>query len=216
MLIKFRVKHPKSFKFLREVKAFLLIFAVVFVLVFGIFNGRAFCEQVKYKLRIGIEKSEDFLRRLSLPEERLYNIPDSILIPKININAPIISPETNDENILFSQLENGVVYHPDSVMPGQVGNTLILGHSSAYPWYKGEYGSIFGLLNQLSVDDQIIIFYQKHKYVYRITNKKIVRKNIGIIDQKEKPQLILISCWPVGTAWNRILIEAELVLSPKN
>ena len=213
MLIRFRVKHPKWFKFFREVKIFLLIFIIVFVVVFTIFNGRAFYEQVKYKLRIGIEKSEEFLKKLALPE-KLYNVPDSIIIPKINANAPVISPQTADEKVVFSELGNGVVYHPNSVAPGQIGNTIILGHSSAYPWYKGKYGSIFSLLNQLKSGDQIIVFYQKHKYIYKVEGKKIIRKNVFIANQNEKSQLILVSCWPIGTAWKRILIEAELVSQP--
>lgn len=212
MLIKFRIKHPKLFRILKEGKKFLLIFSIVFVIVFTIFNGRAFLQQSKYALNIKIEEGGNFLEKLSLPQnEDVYDVPDSIIIPKINVDAPIIFAQTTSNKEILDQLENGVVHYPESVFPGQTGSAIILGHSSAYPWYKGQYGAIFGLLNYLQTNDEIIVFYQKHKYVYRVTNKDVVNKNTELIAQNTKPQLILISCWPVGTAWKRILIKAELI-----
>ncbi len=208
--IEFRLKHPSFFKILREGGIFLLIFIIVFVIVFIIFNGRSFYNQIKYALKIDIEKSEEFIKKLPTAKENLYNIDDSIVIPKTNTNAPIVFPDTTDEKILFNELENGVVYYPSSVIPGQTGNTIILGHSSAYPWYNGKYGSVFSLLNQLESGDQIIIFYQKHIYIYKVTAKEVVAKDAAIANQNEKSQLILISCWPVGTTWKRILVKADL------
>jgi len=212
MLIKFRIKHPKLFRILKEGKKFLLIFSIVFVIVFTIFNGRAFLQQSKYALNIKIEEGENFLEKLSLPQkEEIYNVPNSIIIPKININAPIIFTQTTNNKEILNELENGVVHYPNSALPGQIGSAILLGHSSAYPWYKGNYGAIFGLLNYLEENDEIIIFYQKYKYIYKVINKKVVNKNTELIAQSSRPQLILISCWPVGTAWQRILIEAELI-----
>ncbi len=208
-LIKLRIKHPKTFSFFKEGGSFLLIFFIVFIAVFATFNGRAFYEQVKYSFRINIEKSEDFLQKLPKTEE-LYDFPDSVVIPKININAPIVVSSTVDEKELFKKLENGVLLYPNSALPGQNGNTIILGHSSAYPWYKGKYGSVFSLLNQLNSGEQIIVYFQKHRYIYRVIAKSIILKNAEILVQGEKPQLVLISCWPVGTAWKRIMIQAEI------
>lgn len=207
MLIKFRIKHPKLFKILKEGGVFLLIFIIVFAVIFTMLNGRAFYQQVKYKLKIGVKINEDLPKRLPFTKEELYDVPNSITIPKINVNAPIVFPQTTDEKILFNELENGVVHYPTSILPGRIGNTIILGHSSAYPWYKGKYGSVFSLLNQLESGDQIIIFYQKHKYIYKVTSKEVVKKNATPPEQNEISQIILISCWPVGTAWNRILIK---------
>jgi LPXTG-site transpeptidase (sortase) family protein len=209
--IKFRIKYPKSFKFLKEVKSFLLIFVIIFVIVFTTFNGRSFYNQIKYTFRIGIEKIDKFMAELPVGINKLYNVADSIVIPKININAPIVFPKNTDEKNLFKELENGTVHYPGSVNPGKVGNSILLGHSSAYPWYKGQYGSVFSLLNRLDENDEIIIFYKKHKYVYRITHKKIVNDTAVVNKQESKSQIVLLSCWPVGTTWNRIMIKGELV-----
>ncbi len=211
-LIKCKIKYPRIFNFFKEGSNFLLIFLIVFIAVFTIFNGKAFYQQIKYSLGMNIEKNEDFLKKLLTREiqEELYDVPDSIIIPDINVNAPIVFPETTDEKKLLQELGKGVVFYPDSVLPGQNGNTIILGHSSAYPWDKGKYGSVFSLLGQLKSGGQIIIFYQKHKYVYRVITKEIFKKNAQISVQNENSQLVLISCWPIGTAWKRIVIMAEL------
>ncbi len=211
MLIKFRVKHPAIYKILKETYRFLLIFVITFVVVFAIFNGRAFYNQAKYTFKIGIEKSENFLKQLELPKasEKIYNIEDSLVIPKINVNAPIVFASTTDSKILFNKLEQGVVHYPTSTAPGEVGSTIILGHSSAYPWYAGDYGSVFALLGKLQPGDQIIVFYKKHKHTYTVSNKQVINDQVEIKSQNQKPKLILISCWPVGTAWKRIMIEAE-------
>jgi len=211
IFIKLKIKYQKIFKFLLEAKVFFLIFAAIFVIVFTIFNGRSFYEQARYFLRINIEEGKKFLASLPKPREDLYDIEDSIVIPKININAPIVSPNTTDEKILFNELEKGVVYYPGSALPGKTGNTIILGHSSAYPWYKGNYGSVFSLLNHLDINDEIIVFYDKHKYIYKVEEKTVINKKANIETQNETSRLVLVSCWPVGTAWKRMMVKAVLI-----
>lgn len=208
---KFRIKYPKLFKVLRDTKTFFLIFLIVFVLVFGVFNGRAFLNQTKYSLKIGIENSQKFMNRIEGSKEEIYNTIDRVVIPKINVDAPIILPDSSDEKTIFNNLEKGVVLYPSSVIPGQIGNSILLGHSSAYPWYKGNYGSVFSLLNRLEAGNQIIVFYSKNKHVYEIIGKQVILKDVSIQSQDESSRLILISCWPVGTAWKRIMIIAEKV-----
>ena len=210
MLIKFKIKHPKKFKFLKEGIVFLLIFIITFGITFTIFNGRAFYNQVKYALRVGIEQTEEFLKTLPISKDNLYDIPNSLVLPKININAPIVFADTTNSKIIFNKLEQGVVHYPNSVVPGQIGNTVLLGHSSAYPWYKGNYGSVFALLNRLEQNDEIIVFYEKHKYIYKVQSKEVINNQVYISEQNKKSQIILLSCWPVGTAWKRILIKGVL------
>lgn len=210
MPVKLRNGHLKLSGFLKEGGRFLLIFFIVFIVVFAIFNSRAFYEQLKYMFKVDVEKNEEFLKQLLANQNQWRDIPDSIIIPKINVNAPIIFPRTSDEKTLYNQLSEGVVHYPNSALPGKIGNMIILGHSSAYPWYKGKYGSIFSLLNQLKSNDEIIIIYKEHKYTYRVVSKEFIKKDTVIPEQNEKSRLVLISCWPIGTTWKRILINAEL------
>ena len=209
--LKFRIKYPKLAKNLKEIKLFLGIFIIIFVIVFTTFNGRSFYDQIKYTFRIGIERIDKFMATLPIGENKIYNVADSIVIPKINVNAPIVFPEGADDKQVFAELVNGAVHYPASVKPGEAGSSIILGHSSAYPWYQGLYGSVFSLLNRLDEGDEVIVFYKKHKYTYKITHKQVVNKNALVAEQSDQPQIVLLSCWPVGTTWNRMMITGELM-----
>jgi sortase (surface protein transpeptidase) len=79
-----------------------------------------------------------------------------IIIPKIGKNIPLVDVQLDSgfdfehiENIFMQELEKGVVRYPGTAKPGEKGNAFIFGHSSNYPWIKGEYNSAFVLLDQL-------------------------------------------------------------------
>ena len=102
-----------------------------------------------------------------------------------------------------------MVYWPNSASINEKGTIIILGHSSAYPWYQGNYGSVFSLLNKLGEGDSIFLFSDKEKYAYGVVGKEIeAPKNLTLETQKEESVLYLISCWPINTDWKRIVIKA--------
>lgn len=130
-----------------------------------------------------------------------------ISIPKLGIKAPILIAPKDDKQILNS-LKNGVVLYPDSALPGQEGMTVIIGHSSSnFPLTK--YSAIFAGLNKLNTGDLIYINYAGKGYTYTINDKKI-----GSTQQLASAyfdgDLVLGTCWPVGTDKNRIIVAADL------
>lgn len=144
---------------------------------------------------------------------------DRIIIPKIGKNIPLVNVEHHDADtsnewhkIFMKELENGVIKYPGSANPGESGNSFIFGHSSNYPWAKGDYNDVFALLNKLEVGDEIIVYFKQKKFVYGVKEKLIV--NPGHVsslggDANDK-QLTLMTCWPLGTAINRLLVVTEL------
>ena len=112
----------------------------------------------------------------------------------------------------MQELEKGVVRYPGTSKPGETGNAFIFGHSSNYPWMKGEYNSVFALLDQLSFGDEIIVYYNQKKFTYIIREKKVVKPgNVKVLERDEtKKELSLMTCWPIGTTLNRLIIFAEL------
>lgn len=142
-----------------------------------------------------------------------------IIIPKIGKNIPLVDVQLNAgfdfdhiENIFMQELEKGVVRYPGTAKPGETGNAFIFGHSSNYPWLKGEYNSVFALLDKLSFDDEIIVYYNQKKFTYVIREKKVVKPgNIKILERDEgKKEISLMTCWPIGTTINRLIVFAEL------
>jgi LPXTG-site transpeptidase (sortase) family protein len=188
---------------MREFLIFLLIFITVFVFAFVIFNGRFFYAQLKYS-SLGPSPSSN-----PLP---LEEYPQNLTIPSIGVEAPIVFPESKNEYVLQKALEKGVIYWPDSTPINEKGTITILGHSSAYPWYQGDYGSVFSLLNKLKEGDSIFLFSNEEKYVYKVVGKEIkAPKDLSLETQEEESILYLISCWPINTDWRRIAVKAMLL-----
>lgn len=142
-----------------------------------------------------------------------------IIIPKIGKNVPLVDVGIHSsfdfdhiENIFMRELEKGIVRYPGTAKPGEKGNSFIFGHSSNYPWMKGEYNSVFALLDELSFGDEVIVYFNQKKYTYIIKEKKVVKPgNVKILDRDpEKKELSLMTCWPIGTTLNRLIVFAEL------
>ena len=203
---------------MKEFIIFLIIFLVIFSASVFIFNGRFLYAEIKY-VTIGApsapKTSDSFLNGiLRLVEEKTeYVLPERIIIPSLGIEAPIVISQSSTEAGFQKDLEGGVIYMPGSSMLNEDGVMVIMGHSSAYPWYKGQYGSIFALLNKLNTGDEIIIFAKEKQYIYRVLGKEIrAPKDLFFQTQAEDPTLYLVSCWPVNTAWKRIVIKTVQVL----
>jgi len=84
---------------------------------------------------------------------------DMITIPAINITAPIITAQTNNNDVIRGLLDSGVVLYPGSVPFGQVGQTVILGHSAPTGWPKIKYDWVFSKLGDLKKGDMVVITY---------------------------------------------------------
>lgn len=173
------------------------------------------------QILISVDNSKKHIKKTFPPLDFKITPPDNrIIIPKIGKNIPLIDMETDHlEGENWSELENqiqeglreGVVHYPGTSVPGQFGNVFITGHSSYYPWDKGNYKEVFALLPSLEVNDEYHIFYNQKKYSYRIKEKKeVYPDNVQVLKQPENEKIsTLMTCVPVGTALRRLIIIAE-------
>lgn len=137
-----------------------------------------------------------------------------IVIPKINVNSTIIPNVPVDDETLYKEaLKQGVAQAMGSFFPDQSGTVYIFGHSTDYIWNIQRFNAIFYLLKELKEGDRIAVFYQENRYEYEVTDKKIVKPNeLEVINNNfDKKQLILQTCWPPGTTWERLLVFAKPV-----
>lgn len=154
------------------------------------------------------QKQEESVKAIGWQEE-IYEKEDSIEIEKIKISAPLILVKKKED--VQNSLDRGVVLWPDSVFPGQKGQTIILGHSAPPNWPKIKYDWVFSNLNLLEKGDEIVIFFQKRKYTFTVEEKIFLNRGQELPKtDPEKSILFLISCWPPGKDLRRIAIEATL------
>lgn len=139
-----------------------------------------------------------------------------LIIPKINVDVPVIYDTTPDYDSQMAAMQNGVAWFgipgADS-RPGQVGNTVLSGHSSNDWLDKGDYKFIFARLDHLEKGDTIYVNYHSKRYAYTVTKKEVVKPTDvqALIYPTDKPVLTLITCTPLGTSLNRLLVTAEQV-----
>jgi LPXTG-site transpeptidase (sortase) family protein len=138
---------------------------------------------------------------------------NSLEIPKIEVSAPLIVAEDLSQKYLDNELDRGVVIFPNSVLPGEIGQTIILGHSAPPNWPKINYDGVFSRIAELEEKDEIVLYFNNQKYIYYVDEKIFLEKGEEIPDNLNGTDsaLLLISCWPPGKNIRRIVIEAKLI-----
>jgi sortase A len=134
-----------------------------------------------------------------------------ITIPKISAQAPVLENVDPWNRTLYQKaLENGVAHAKGSKLPEENGTIFIFAHSSDSPWRITRYNTIFLRLGELNVGDEILINKDKKTFKYIVKDKKVVNPaEVKYLKENEKDQLILQTCTPIGTAFQRLLIFAE-------
>ena len=147
----------------------------------------------------------------------IYPSDNRLHIPRINKNVPLITvPQHQNwsqlEKNIQSGLQEGVVVHPVSHAPGNFGNFFVTGHSSYYNWDPGRFKDVFALLHEVKVGDLVEVYWEGKKYVYKIRAEEVVPPTaVEVLNQpKDKFLLTLMTCTPVGTNKNRLILTGEL------
>lgn len=138
-----------------------------------------------------------------------------IIIPKIGANSRVISQvDWRDSRVYQRALTEGVAHAAGSALPGEAGNTFLFAHAGGNPLEALRYNAVFYLLDKLVADDQIAVWYERRRHEYRVIEKKVVSAEaVEYVAAGTEERLTLMTCWPAGTTWKRLLIIAE-PLSP--
>jgi len=158
----------------------------------------------KFEIKVfaanSIEESigEDFVLDRKLLEETNANLS----IDTANISGRI-SEGTNSEAMML-----GFWHFPTSVYPGQKGNVVVIGHRFQY---LPPARNTFFNLDKVRVGDRINITQNEGSYTYIVTDIQIVEPNdISILQETDDYRLSLITCTPLWTSEQRLVITAKL------
>lgn len=208
---------------IKQNKCLLKYFVLIFLLVALITNWSEISWLFNYKAIFGlvsnvfeskiIAKTSDTLGKkeppLPLKNFESSGEENSLEIPKIEISAPLVFVE--NENEVSKALDRGVVHFPSSALPGEAGQTIILGHSAPPGWPKIKYQWVFSRLNELTEGDEIFVYFEHRKYVYYVTGKLFLDRGEELFYPLTNSEniLVLISCWPPGKDLRRIAVLAK-------
>lgn len=171
------------------------------------------------KLSIKQMKKEQDKKNINLNIE-ITPYENRVIIPKIGKNIPLLDIKNKNINwedelndIFMKELENGIIRYPGSAKPGEDGISFIFWHSSNFPWIKWDYNDVFSLLDNVEFDDEVIIYYNQQKYIYKIREKKVITPwDVSVLDRnKKKSEITLMTCWPIWTTLNRLIVTWELI-----
>jgi LPXTG-site transpeptidase (sortase) family protein len=146
--------------------------------------------------------------------------PDHIIVPTINLDAPI-------ENVGWSAIEqnglpvstwvipeNAVGWHINSALPGHGGNVVLSGHHNLG-------GEVFRNLVELQLGDRIILRAGGRDYHYAVTDHFIVLERGAPEEQRHQnaqwimpsvdERVTMITCWPYVDNSHRLIVVAKPV-----
>lgn len=186
---------------------FLGVFILIFVISYTIINAPALVLKMKYFWETDY-RNQSWETGANLNTANV--IESRLIIPKIRVNAPISWNVSEDD--IIKNLENGVAHYKGTALPGELGNVFITGHSSYYLWAGGSYKDVFALLNKLSAGDKIYIQYAGATFTYEVTNQKVVAPDkLDVLEQESENTLTLMTCVPIGTSLNRLIVTAKQI-----
>lgn len=220
-----KYKFPRIAVLVKSSLKFLVSLAVTFTAVYCFLNFPVIEARMAYWWQENTQKEQPNVEVLppiseetpgtivptpSVNQIRAQN--NFVIIPKIKVNAPIIWMQSADEKDILADLQKGVGHYPGTAMPGEVGNVFLTGHSSYYWWSNGKYNNVFALLEKLVVGDMIYIGYKDQTFAYKVKKMRVVTpKQVDVLLPTEKSILTLLTCTPVGTAINRLVVVADQV-----
>jgi sortase A len=126
------------------------------------------------------------------------NAPSRIIIPKINVDAPVV------DGVNWEDLKKGVGHLPGSANPGERGNLYLVAHNDIF-------GEIFRDLDKLAVGDEYFVFAGEQKFRYIVKEKRIIEPtNVEVMLPTTEPVATLQTCYPYLVDTHRIVVIGEL------
>src|SRR5581483_7251325 len=128
-------------------------------------------------------------------------------ISRLNIKNAIVSIGGED-------LSQSLIQYPGTAIPGQIGNTVIFGHSVLPAFYNpSNYLTIFSTIPTLVKGDVITLDYDGITYKYEVEEYfEVDPSDIQILNQDDNDSyLTLVTCVPPGLTTRRGIIRAKIV-----
>lgn len=144
---------------------------------------------------------------LTLSKKTSLPIQYSLAIPKLKINHALVRTDNQD-------LKKSLIQYPNTAPPGQLGNTVVFGHSVLPQFFDAQnYYTIFSTLYTLSLADPIYVTYDGVTYTYRVEEIfEVLPTDLSVLEQRfDQRTITLITCTPPGTYLKRLIIKARIV-----
>jgi sortase A len=146
-------------------------------------------------------------------------IPTRLVIPAISLDNIIVpvglkTVEVNGQSYLqWATDDNQVGWHDLTVPLGQVGNTVLNGHSNIH-------AKVFKNLDQIKIGNEIIVYSDDRAYHYVVAETLLVQEKGASVEQRlehaklilptQDERLTLITCSQPGASHRLVIIAHRL------
>ena len=212
-----RKKIRKRAAKVRKSRHFVPIMAALGVLLVFLFlqYNRVLFAYVEAYIAPGAMDPESII--VSSNAETPVSADPKLIIPKIAVDEPIVwDADASSQDSLNAAMTRGVVWfnmQGANARPGERGNFVVSGHS-ANDWLdSGNHKFVFARLERMAAGDVVYVNYNSKRYTYKITRTQVVKPTDVSALQigSDKPYITLITCVPLGTALNRLLVFGEQI-----
>lgn len=130
---------------------------------------------------------------------------NTVVIPRLRMREEIF------EGPDISTANKGVWRRPNSSIPPKDSNTVLVGHRFMYNNPNG----VFYHLDKVKVGDELAMFWEQKRYVYKVETIKTVPASASTIEAPSKDAtLTLYTCTPLWSAKDRLVVIAKLTERP--
>jgi LPXTG-site transpeptidase (sortase) family protein len=124
-----------------------------------------------------------------------------LIIPSIGVSVDVV--EGKDAGALLY----GAWRYPGTSAPPRGGNTVLFGHRFRY---LPPNNTTFFYLDKLKTSDEIAVEWHGKTYHYRVSGSKVIAPDdFSIMAQTSTPTLTLVTCTPLFSTKNRLVVTAE-------
>jgi sortase A len=191
-------KKPKKRKKSKRLKVAALILLVILLLVAALYIlWLLFSPKVQKTSPQQIQSALEAVQRTDQ---------NAIFIPTAGVHSPILEGG-------MEQLAKGLWHRlPERGDPKKGGNLIVTGHSFVWGYTPQQVAekSIFYNLGDVKVGDEIIVYWDKQLYYYKVTETKTVKPDATEIEAKTNDKTLTIyTCTPSGSADGRVVVVAK-------
>lgn len=136
-----------------------------------------------------------------------------VVIPSVQIDAPITwDVDGRDMDKYLPVLRDHIAHYDWTPKPGEGGSTMLFAHSTFWENLPNNFDEVFAPLYDMKNGDKVYVVYAGKLFTYEMYQSKvIVPTDPEFISQDGPERVMLMTCYPLGSTKNRLLVYAKRV-----
>lgn len=195
--------------------AFIVCLVLVFFVLFTVLSALDLVPEAGLKADAEVSKT-DLSGKDGTPSVTVVTdeSPVRIVASTINLDVPILNPDSRNVDVLDTALLKGAVRYPGSSAMADSGTMFLFGHSSNVPIVHNQFYKTFNNLKNLESGDLIHVQSKNFENVYRVISVTEAPADEVRVDLTgHGKRLVLSTCDSFGGKNSRYVVEAVFVAS---